>query len=202
MTIAARERLNRKRFITRIVILSLSALVTIGIICYIEISSMPDAVSRFWGISLGSTKDEVKLLKGEPSDRFDEAGYWIYVFNEDKTKEREKYLYRIDFKDDRVISVSYLHYGYYFYGSSSNWSFWWITTPKSMEGIKIGDNVGEITKKFGKPSHISISENKSEKVYSYSKYKLFFGMKENRVHTFGIYDPRFGPIELRKNEGK
>lgn len=198
MTIEAREQLNHKRMMTRIVILSLSALVTIGIICYMEISSMPDAVTRFWGISLGSTKDEVKLLKGEPSDRFDEAGYWIYVFNEDKTKEREKHLYRIDFKDDRVVSVSYIHYGYYFSSPGSNWSFWWITTPKSLEGIKIGDYVEKITEKFGKPSYISISENKLEKIYSYSKYKIFFGMKKNLVHTFGIYDPRFGPIDLRK----
>lgn len=196
--IKTKDRWDWKRIIVRpiIIIVSLSLFATVGIICYIEISNMPEEISTFWGISLGSTRNDVQLLKGEPTSKFSEADYWVYVFDEDETKERDNYLYRIDFKDHRVSSVSYMHYGYYFYGSKSSWSFWWITTPKSLQGIKIGDRLEKITQKFGKPSHISVSENKLEKIYSFSKYKLFFELKEDYVHTFGIYDPRFGPIKF------
>lgn len=201
--IATKDRWNWKKIIFRpsILILSLSLLATIGIISYIKISNLPKEISTFWGISLGSTKEDVKLVKGEPSKQLSWPGYWLYVF-EDKIDKRDNYLYRIDFKDDKVVSVLYMHYGYYFSDSDSCWSFWWITTPRSLQGIQIGDNLEKITKKFGKPSHISVSGNKLERIYSFSKYKLFFELKKNYVYAFGIYDPQFGPQEFKETKKK
>jgi len=201
--IVTKDRWNWKEIIVRpiILILSLSLLATIGIISYIKISNMPKEISTFWEISLGSTKDDVKSIKGEPSKQLSGPGYWLYV-SVDKKDKRNNYLYRIDFKDGKVVSVSYMNYGYYFCDSDSSWSFWWITTPRSLQGIKIGDNLEKITKKFGKPSNISISENKLERIYSFSKYKLFFELKKNCVYAFGIYDPQFGPQEFKKAKKK
>ena len=48
---------------------------------------------------------------------------------------------------------------------------------------------------------MSISEDELSRILSYDRYNIFFGLEENKVFSFGIYNKSLGPFKF-KNEKK
>ena len=144
-----------------------------------EWSKEPQVQIEYWGLSLGSSKSDVKFMKGEPKE-----------INEGKMGESWEFtdgvgesIFRVDFVDNSIARVMRIGQDGGFY--------------RSIQGILPGySNLETILEKLGDPSNISISEDKSSSIYNFDEYNLFFGLTKNKVNILGIYDPRTGPIRL------
>lgn len=85
---------------------------------------MPKAQSSFWDISLNTTKDDIKFIKGEPTEITDK-GSWVYRKSQSDYTD-DKSIYIISFRND---SVRYIMY----FGSD------WLSAP-DLQGIWIKSN--------------------------------------------------------------
>src|SRR5262249_52338413 len=89
------------------------------------------------------------------------------------------YIYRVGFKNGTVWLIEYFapNRGY---------------GPR-IQGTDIGDSLKKITQKFGLSSSVSESNDELSRVFSFKDYHVFFTMKENRVETYGVFDPTIAP---------
>src|SRR5262249_38610526 len=150
----------------------------------------------------------VKFLKGAPSvvvSQTKDKDTWEYVFKtgsgyfvaNEKTGEKAwwdgknlypvnssskvwDYIYHVGFKNGRVWLIEY------FPGSGR-------TYRPGIQGIDIGDSLEKITQKFGLSSSVSVSNDELSRAFSFKDYRVFFTMKENRVETYGVFDPAIAP---------
>lgn len=53
-------------------------------------------------------------------------------------------------------------------------------------------------KKFGAPSYVSASKDDLTRVLSFKKYGVFFALYQNKAVWYGIFNPTFGPMRLKK----
>jgi hypothetical protein len=178
--ISTKDRWNWKKIILWpiLVVVSISILLGVGYYIYQSISNRPKPQTTFLGISLDSTKGDIKFLKGEPIKGSDDK-FWSY------STEQGKSSFFIIFKDSKIWVIGYD--GEILYGNS-------------LQGVYIGASYDEIIKKFGQPSFVSISEEELERILSYDKYNVFFVLKENRVISYGIYNKTLGPFKYRKEK--
>ena len=146
---------------------------------YSEWSEEPQVQTEYWGLSLGSSKSDVKFLKGEPKEinEGNNGESWEFADGADGS------IFRVDFVDGSIARVMRIGRDGGFY--------------RSIQGISPGySNLETILEKFGDPSNISISEDESSRIYNFDRYNLFFGLSKNKVNLLGIYDSRTGPIRL------
>jgi len=134
--------------------------------------------TNFWGISLDSTKSDIKFLKGNASYKESNDRHWVYAIG-------ERSGIHITFKNDKIYYIIY--FGKRPYGPP-------------LQGVYIGAGYDEIIGKFGSPSYVSMSEDELQRTLSYDKYNLTFGFKEAKVYLYGIYNPAFGPVKFPKEK--
>ena len=177
--ISTKDRWNWKKIILWpvLVLIGLSILLGVGYYIYQSISNRPEPQTSFWGISLDSTRGDIKFLKGEPDKDSDDEN-WVYV-------KEGKSLFHIKFKDNKVRYIAYD--GDFLHGPS-------------IQGVNIGSKHDEVVKKFGKPSYVSISEDELVRILSYDRYHVFFLLKENTVCNYGIYNSTFGKVKFEKEK--
>ena len=176
--IATKDRWNWKKIILWpvLTIIGLSILGGIGLYIYSKMSEWPSVQNSFWDIPLHSTKEDVKYLKGVPTNKKHGDDNWIY-----KVKgylERES-VFWVTFKDDKIRYV-----------------LCWGDRSTYLQGIGVGSNYSSITNKFGKPSFVSRSGDELARLLSFEKYNVIFMVEENEVIAYGMYNPRFGPLKI------
>lgn len=188
--IATRGQLNWKKIITwpwkkiviRIAIVITSLIFLVGILLggqyiYLKIVDRPKVQKSFWGLTLDSTKEDIKFLKGTPKE--EHKGRWIY-HEFKKTKISNFQIILIQFADDKIQFID----GY----------------GLQMQGVKNGDSYEHVIKKFGTPSHISQSKDDLIRILCFEKYNVFFALEKGEVLFSGIYNPHFGPIRCKEEK--
>jgi len=160
-------------------IVSISILGGIGIFVYIKKSDKPEIQTSFWDINLSSSKSSIKFIKGPP-DKIEPEDIWVYISEIFGAPEA----YYLRFNEDQIRLVGYLG------GASSG--------GPSIQGIHKGSSLDDILMFFGKPSHISESTDNLKKLYSYENYNVFFKIEDSRVSTYGVYNPKYGPMKIQE----
>jgi len=186
--IATRGQWNWKKIITwpwkkiviraAIVITILILLAGIGFFgryIYFKIAERPKMQKSLWGLTLDSTREDIKFLKGTPKE--EHKGRWIYREFQ-KTKISNFQIITIEFADDKIW---YIH-GY----------------GLQIQGIKNGDSYEHVIKKFGTPSHISQSKDDLMRILCFEKYNVFFGLEKGEVFLLGIYNPTVGDVRFKE----
>ena len=176
--IATKDRWNWKKIILWpvLAITGLSILGGIGLYIYSKMSERPSVQNSFWDIPLHSTKEDVKYLKGVPTNKQYGDDNWTY-----KVKgylERES-VFWVSFKDNKIRFV-----------------LCWGDPSAYLQGIGVGSNYSSIINKFGKTSFVFRSEDELTRLLSFEKYKVFFMVEQNEVIAYGMYNPRFGPLKI------
>jgi hypothetical protein len=176
-----KDRWNWKKILLILGISILTIALALGI-WYFNITHVdyqcPGTITIFWDISLGSSKDDVKFLKGEPSKI--DGGNWEY-----NTGVYEYEMYRVNIYDNKVSSIIYFCGGYYPY-----------TADKLCGRMFIGYNLQSLKDFFGEPTDVNSHKDGIARIYSFKKYQVLFYLKENRVFGYGIYNPQLGSIHF------
>jgi hypothetical protein len=142
------------------------------------------AQDSFWGISLGSSKSDVFLIKGKPTEIGNDGKIWRYYVIGDKDKKPYQY-YSIQFIDDEVFSIGYR-----------------ASEPSdSLElcGIKLFDTPERVKELLGKPFEVQKRKEKNDFRFFYDKYNTFFHFRENKVIFLGIYKLDSNQVKSVKN---
>lgn len=153
-----------------------------GLFVYSWYEGRPTPQAVFWDISIGATQSDVKFLKGEPVS-VDEDGIWRYDVGSDF-----KSVYSIRFNDGHVRQVTFL----------SNEKLF----GPYLLGITSGSSYQEIIDRLGQPSNVSVSSDDLRRWLSYPKYNVAFGLQENRVQAYAIYDTKLGPIRFKEEKAE
>lgn len=181
----AQKKINKffaKKNIKRAYILVACLILLAGIGLYFasKIMETQNVQKSFWGLTLDSTREDIKFLKGAPTK--EEKDDWHY---ESTYKEGRYYFYNynydIIFEDDKIRMIA-----------TSD-----VDKQGGIQGINYGDSYEKVIKKFGNPSNISRSTDELTRIFSYEKYNVFFMLEQGRVCLFGIYNPSFGPIQVK-----
>ncbi len=190
--IATKDRWNWKKILKNIllwptvILLGIAALAGGGTYVISLIPTKPKVEENFWGITLNTSKADLKFMKGEPTTKTKDGG-WTYT---KKKYENDWSAYRISFRDDKIRYIL-------FAGSS------WLDSPDLQE-IQLNDSSQEVQSKFGEPTHTVISEDQLRRIYCYENYHVFFILEHDQVQAYGIFNPAFGPLQFSKktNAGK
>ena len=174
---------NKILILFTVAIVCISIFGGIGIFVYIKKSDKPEIQTSFWDITLSSSKSSIKFIKGPPN-KIEPEDIWIYISEIFGAPEA----YYLRFNEDRLRLVGYL-------GGD-------LSGGPSIQGIKKGSRLDDILMFFGKPSHISESIDNLKKLYSYENYNVFFIIEDNRVSTYGVYNPKYGPMKIEETIGK
>ncbi|MBI2999219.1 MAG: hypothetical protein HYY46_12365 [Deltaproteobacteria bacterium] len=161
-------------------LLVLAVLLGSSVYIYHWISNRPKLSERFWDVPLDATKNDIKFLKGAPSEKRDGDNVWVYKWEKDSNCRDSTYA--IFFDNDKIRFIGY-------YGPNS------VCSPHGIQGINLGASYQMVLKKFGQPNHVTISEDDLERTISFTKYNAFFTLRENHVTAYGIFNPAFGPIK-------
>jgi len=193
--IATKDRWNWKKIIIRLLVgtICVGVLAVAGNFIYEKhsdyrikhkIPDSPEVMNSFWDIPLDSTQEDIKFLKGKPSEILEDDD-WVY--KSDKNSSYDKYVYLIRFKDGKIRFIVCI----------TDESF-----LSGIQGISSNSSSENIINKFGEPTNISVSEDGLSRIYSFDKYHVFFTLKKNKVADYGVYNPEIGYIRFDKEYSK
>jgi hypothetical protein len=186
---STKDRWKWKKIILRLIIglLTLSSILGISFYLYSYIENKPKKQTIFWGISLSSTKEDIKFAKGSPEENKND-NRWIYKIK-DSTYSDDYSLYIIQFNDDNKIR----YIGF--------WGNDWLSSPY-LQGLRLKSKYDEVINKFGPPSYVSRSDDDLKITLSFDKYNVFFAFEQNEVGFSGIYNPTLGPVKFVKEKAQ
>jgi hypothetical protein len=174
--IATKDRWNWKKLALWPV--GILAALCVAFYAYSLIEDRPKAEQAFWDIPLNASKSDVKFIKGEASEKEDDV--WRYITRDQSGNWSTAYY--VHFEEDTVWCIA-------FYANEfSRWA-------ANIQGINIGDKIDVVRRKFGEPSHVSVSDDGLKRLYTYSLYNIVFELEKNEVVGLGIAKraPRFVP---------
>lgn len=128
-------------------------------------------ITELRGFKLGWSKDEVYFREGEPTSV------------EDLNEKLKKLSYgntQVVLENDKVVKIFYLC-------PENSYSY------DKNGGISCDDDVDSVTKKYGKPENLSISNDKLRRLYSYPKYNLAYGLTKSKVEALAVFDSTYAP---------
>jgi len=175
-----KDRWNWKKILLTVGILILIIALALGIRYFIiplYNYNAPETATEFWEIPLGSSKADIKFLKGEPSEIDSVNSNWLYL-----TGKYNYEAYRVNYYDDKVVSIVYY---------CSDYSY---SAHKLSGRVYIGYNLQSLKDFFGEPTGVSSHKDGVARIYSFEKYQVLFFLKENKVFGYGIYNPQYGTI--------
>jgi hypothetical protein len=189
--IATRGQWNWKKIITwpwkkiviraAIVITSLmllTGIVLFGRYIYLKIADRPRVQKEFLGLTLDSTKEDIKFLKGTPTK--EEKDMWYYGFSETSYSYNPLVSYWIIFANNKISFIE---------GAGQF---------LDIQNIRPGDSYDKVIERFGEPSYISHSKDGLTRVVSFKKYNVWFTLQKGLVIHLGIYNPSFGDLRLKE----
>lgn len=127
----------------------------------------PIAQTELWNIKIGTPKEDVLFLKGEPAKR--SGTKWLYQAQNDYADAIE---YAVSFDENRVRYVA-------------------VLTPDSgvsINGIGFGDSYQRVSARLGDAGHISKSNDGLSRILSFPKYNMAVGFGRGQVEFLAIYD--------------
>ena len=185
--LSRKSTLNRKKIIAwpwkkiairaAVVITSLillAGIVLCGRYLYVKIAERPKVQKSYWDLTLDSTKEDIKFLKGTPTK--EEKDSWSYKITEPYYPYKQT-SYLIMFVNNKI---------------------WLISGEDSIQNIRQGDSYDEVIKRFGKQSCISYSKDGLIRNISFKEYDVCFVLQEGKVIYLGIYNPSLGDVRLKK----
>jgi len=170
-----RWKRNKRIFVVAAVIAGVFIFGGMGIFIYNRMPVKPVVQTSFWDINFALGKQSILFIKCQPKEVTAE-GFWIY---ESKILGDSEFYY-LKFSEDNLWFVGYL-------GNNSS-------AGPGIQGIKKGSSLDEVTTLFGKPTHISESNDGFTTLYSYEQYNVFFIIDNETVSAYGMYDPQYGPV--------
>lgn len=172
--IATRDRWKWKRIWAWVVAAAAVPLLGIGVWALVDDyrNSLPQIQTAFWGISPGISQSDVIFTKGKPDT--EDGTFWTYGTNPANA------VYQIQMRKGKVRVVAA------FANNSSS--------LPSIQGISGYSTIADIEKKFGPPDHIAESKDKTTRMLSYLKFRVFFSLSKGSVEGLGAIDPSEGPL--------
>ena len=147
----------------------------------------------FWGLTTAQTKADITRLKGAPArvapvSPMNPAGeLWVYPPQDADPKiladgELPANSYLVHFNGEKISRIE-------FYGRDK-------AVAPAVLGLRAGDSLDDLTRRLGAPSSVAKSADQSSAVVSYDRFRLFFGIRQNQVEAYGLYNPEFGPVGI------
>ena len=160
----------------------LAGIALFGRYIYLKIAERPKVQKSFWGLTLDSTKEDIKFLKGTPAK--EERDMWYYI-SEDRHDGRYKLIaiYAITFTNNKIWRIM---------GEGIETGL-----GPTIQNIKVGDSY-KVIERFGEPSYISYSKDGFSRIVSFKKYNVFFMLQKGSVVNMGIYNPSFGDTRFKE----
>ena len=147
---------------------------------YSTLPEEPQVQTEYWGLSLDSSKSDVRFLKGEPNviEGFGEyAEAWRFHNGYGTLTDRND-MYVLFDDENTIRNILYLA------DSDESQS---IKDRYSIQGIRAGVSTSEdVLEKFGKPSLITTNDDETVRDYYFDQYDLLFSLESNRVKALGI----------------
>lgn len=152
-------------------LISLLILIVAGYFALVLYIERPKVIDKFNGLTLGMSVSDLKFNKGEPAQKdksswCDSCEYWSYkpktILNEDFT---------VIIKNGMVVAIA------------DEIGFTRHLNAQSLF------NSEDIISKYGNPSSVSVNSDQTQRIYCFSKYKLFFYLAKNKILVYGTYDP-------------
>jgi 4-amino-4-deoxy-L-arabinose transferase-like glycosyltransferase len=175
--ISTRERWRWKRIAVWAGVFVVAPVVSlgawIGITKYIE--TRPEVQSELWDLAVRMNPDEVLFRKGEPSHRT--ADFWVY-------EDAGRHAYVVYFRQDKVRAIVA-------YTKSDSGHL-----LPTLQGIGSWSDQGDVTAKFGAPTLVSVSKDKSKRMLNFARYGVVFQLERNAVSASGVFDPETGPLKF------
>ncbi len=170
--VATKDRWAWKRIFLKGVggTIALIAIIGLGTWSYVLYSERAVPQDELSGIKLGMTEQEVKYLKGEPTEISKEGGNWIYIDNNEY-----KSPYAVKFKDGVAVGL---------------WT--WKTVKASLPyvtHISSYANTKDIEEKLGKPTQVSMSKDGFTRMVIYENYRVWFALRQEQIEAVGVFDP-------------
>ena len=180
--IATKDRWNWKKIAWRFLGLPLLllAIAAGGWYAYSLIPTQPKPQVVFWDIPLRATKSDVKFLKGAPTKTLDNDR-WVYEKTKTSSGE-DDFDYAVGFREGKVRYILCFR----------------SDACTSLEGVGHGASYNTVVDTFGSPSSVSNSEDDLIRLLSFDRFNVVFVLAKNQVDVYGIYDPKFGPLEFIK----
>ncbi len=169
--IATKDRWNWKRIALwgLAPVIGVPLVGALGLYAYSYYSDMSRSQTVFWDIPLDATESDIKFLKGAPIEVLDKDR-WVYR-PENSTSPETKSQHIVAFRDGKIWYVMY-------FGSRSAFA-------PSLQRIRYGSSLQEVTEKFGGPSYVSISEDALDRLLSFEHYNVE-GCRWYRKGTLGL----------------
>ena len=139
---------------------------------YSTLPEEPQVQTEFWGLSLDSTKSDVRFLKGEPASTVLEDSRW--VFKNEFNNSLYDFMVSFSDTDNTLESVNYTP------SPGTNGSY-------PIQGINAGESTLEdVLEKFGEPSRMTTSNDGTRHNYSFDQYNVWFQLEKNTVTALGM----------------
>ncbi len=147
---------------------------------YVQYAGRPRPQITFFDVPLHASRSDVRFAKGEPSiipeDNKDE---WIY-----RSADTKSFIV-VRFRGDNVRYVEYMALDE-------------ETVHPYLQDFKKDMEIGYVIQVLGEPSHVSTTQDGLQKILSFDKYNTFYQFEKAKVVTYGIFDPKTGPMEFPK----
>jgi len=138
-------------------------------------------ITEFQGVKLGWSKDEVLFRKGEPTTLVNSDESEMLLSNGDKEllqldKDNEFLGYGetgVLLEKGKVVKVIFVCND---------------DRYEKVGGISCDNSVDRVTKQYGEPKILVISEDKLTRIYNYPKYNLAFYLSKSNVEALAIFD--------------
>jgi hypothetical protein len=168
---------NRFLLILSVTVVIVSLFGGILIFAYMRMSVKPEVQTSFWDIHLSNSKSTIQFIKGRPAE-IEADGTWIYKSLIHGLPE----VFFTKFRGERLWAVGYIP------GDKPG--------GPGIQGIQQASDLDDVIKFFGKPSTVTALKGSQKNIYLYQQYNTFFVVQANKVSIYGIYNPKFGSIDL------
>ena len=152
------------------------AVIAAGVYGWFIWDAMPRTMTQLWDVKLGSTKDDVKFLKGLPTDFVGDGTdkeIWRYIVADNQ--------YLVSFRDGKVRYILY-------FGSLSH--------APTIKGISVYDPPESWIDNLGEPEGVTRTNNGLSRTYSFARYNVVGIFEKGTLVGTGIYDSSTGPFRL------
>ncbi len=122
-------------------------------------NNIPKVQNEMWGLKLGQSISDVKIIKGKPDFILEKDSIFAYITSYGTAKE----YYALEFKNGALISIICL----------------WRGEPilQKIQTISNHSSLSDIVKRFGKDYQIADTDSGFTRIYRYPQYHLRFNIR-------------------------
>lgn len=136
-----------------------------------EVSHNYNNCLNFSSFSMLSSKQDIENILGQPSDVINQNGIEYYIYTIPNEKDEQSYFAISLNKDSKLETIQLT-------GDKSYDKF-------SFSGIRLGDYYSMVEKRIGKPTEISMLDDKTE-LWSYDPHRISLEIKNGMVYSIKL----------------